>query len=365
MTQQTNVGIIGCGQISSIYMKAPHIFDILHIVACADLDLARAEAQAQHYNIPKACSVADLLADPTIEIVLNLTIPAVHAKVSMDILEAGKSVYTEKPLAIEREQGKALLAMATAKQLRVGSAPDTFLGGGIQTCINLINDGRIGTPLAATAFMQYRGPELFHHNPDFFYQPGGGPLFDMGPYYLTALITMLGPVRRVTASARTTFAERKVLVGPLQGQTIHVNTPTYVAGIMDFASGAVGTLITSFDVWSHQLPRIEIYGTEGTLNVPDPNTFGGPIALYTAHSKTWEDIPLTHSYTENSRGIGVADMIYAIQAKREHRANGAMAYHVLDIMQSFLESSTRGRHVDLISTCACPAPLPRGIHSWK
>jgi len=364
LEQKTNIGIIGCGHISSIYMEAPRTFDRLNIVACADLDRERAEAQARNFHIPKACSVEELLADPTVEIVINLTIPAVHAQVSMDILKAGKSVYSEKPLAIEREQGQALLTTAATKGLRVGCAPDTFLGGGIQTCIDLINTKKIGTPLAATAFIKYRGPELFHHNPDFFYQPGGGPLFDMGPYYLTALIAMLGPVRRVTASARTTFAERKVLVGPLQGQTIHVNTPTYVAGVLDFVSGAIGTLITSFDVWAHRLPRIEIYGTEGTLSVPDPNTFGGPIAVSYANSKTWEDVPLTRGYTNNVRGIGAADMAHALHSNRAHRASGEMAYHVLDIMQSFLESSEQGKHIELTSTCERPAPFPKGEAPW-
>jgi len=365
LEHKTNVGIIGCGQISSIYMESPRLFDILNIVACTDIDMERALAQAQRYNIPKVYSVEELLADPDIEIVVNLTIPNVHAKVGIDVIHAGKSVYGEKPLAIDREQGKALLDIAHAKNLRVGSAPDTFLGGGIQTCIQLINEGKIGTPVAATAFMLNHGPEVFHYNPDFFYQPGGGPLFDMGPYYLTALINLIGPIRRVSATAHTTFSERPVLVGPLQGQTMTVNTPTHISGVMDFASGAVGTLITSFDVWSHHLPRIEIYGTEGTLSVPDPNTFGGPVFISLGRSREWEEVPLTYGYTSNSRGIGLADMAYAMRSGRMHRANGVMAYHVLDIMQSFLESSQQGRHIELTSICERPTPLKMGAHPWQ
>jgi predicted dehydrogenase len=346
-------------------MESPRLFDILNIVACADIDMERARAQAQRYNIPRVYTVEELLADPDIEIVVNLTIPAAHAKVSTDIIHAGKAVYGEKPLAIDKVQGNALLESAYARQLRVGSAPDTFLGGGIQTCIKLINEGTIGTPIAATAFMLYHGPELFHHNPDFYYQPGGGPMFDMGPYYLTALINLIGPIRRVSAVAHTAFSERTVLVGPLKDQIITVNTPTHIAGIMNFASGAVGTLITSFDVWSHSLPRIEIYGTEGSLSVPDPNTFGGPVLLNRAGSREWQEVPLAYGYTGNSRGIGLADMAYAMRSGRMHRANGEMAYHVLDVMQSFLESSEQGRHIELTSTCERPAPLRTGDHPWE
>ncbi len=365
MEHKTNVGIIGCGQISSIYMESPKLFDVLNIVACADIDMNRARAQAQRYNIPHMYTVEELLADPDIEIVVNLTIPAAHAKVSMDIIHAGKAVYGEKPLAIDKVQGNALLEAAYARQLRIGSAPDTFLGGGIQTCIKLINEGRIGTPVAATAFMLYHGPEMFHHNPDFYYQPGGGPMFDMGPYYLTALINLIGPIHRVSAVAHTAFSERTVQVGPLKDQIITVNTPTHIAGIMDFASGAVGTLITSFDVWSHSLPRIEIYGTEGSLSVPDPNTFGGPVLVSMAGSREWQEVPLTYGYTGNSRGIGLADMAYAMRSGRMHRANGEMAYHVLDVMQSFLESSEQGRHIELTSTCERPAPLRTGDLPWE
>lgn len=357
---KSNIGIIGCGQISSIYLEAPRTFDILNIVACADLDMDRARVQASRFGIPKACTVEELLADATIDIVINLTIPKAHASVGMSVINAGKSVYGEKPLALNRIEGRALLDAATAKKLYVGSAPDTFLGGGVQTCIKLIKDGVIGAPVAATAFMMGHGPENWHLDPDFYYQPGAGPMFDMGPYYLTALIAMMGPVRRVTGATSVTFPERTITSKPKYGMKITVNTPTHIAGILDFSSGAIATIVTSFDIWHHQLPRIEIYGTEGTLSVPDPNTFHGPVSIRLAQEQEWQEVPLTHGYTKNSRGIGVADMAHAMHDGYEHRANGEMAYHVLDIMQAIHESAIEGRHIELTSTCKQPVPLEVG-----
>lgn len=353
-----NVGVIGCGNISGIYLEAGQKFDILNIVACADIELARAEAQAAKYGIPRACSVAELLADPTIELVINLTIPAAHGDVALAALEAGKSVYNEKPLAIERADAQRMLALAAEKGLRVGCAPDTFLGGGLQTCRALIDAGVIGMPVAATAFMMSHGPEGWHPNPDFFYQRGAGPMFDMGPYYLTALVSLLGPVQRVTGSARVSFAERKITSQPLSGTMIKVNTPTYVAGLLEFASGPVATLITSFDVWHAELPRIEIYGSLGTLSVPDPNTFGGPVRVRLAGEQAWHEGEITHGYTANSRGLGVADMAYGLRTGRAHRASGALAYHVLDLMHAFHDASREGKHIDVRSGCPQPAPLP-------
>jgi len=357
MKAKTRVGVIGCGQISSIYFQAPQTFDILDIVACSDLDMDRALSQAKRFGIAKVYTSEELLADPDIDVVLNLTIPAAHAEIGMAALKAGKSIYGEKPLALNRTQGQALLQLAREKHLRVGSAPDTFLGGGLQTCIKLINEGAIGKPIAATAFMMGHGPERWHPNPDFFYQPGAGPLFDMGPYYLTALIAMMGPVKRVTSSAQITFPERVITSEPLNGTRITVNTPTHIAGILDFANGAVATMITSFDIWHHQLPRIEIYGTEGSLSAPDPNTFGGPVYIRGAHDASWQEVTITHGYTKNSRGIGLADMAYAMHTGTTHRANGDLAYHVLDIMQSLLEASQESKHITLNSTCERPAPL--------
>jgi predicted dehydrogenase len=358
MSQATNVGVVGCGNISGIYLEAGKKWDILNIVACADLDMARAQSQAQKYGIPKACTVDELLADPTIKIVVNLTVPQAHAEVGLAALAAGKSVYNEKPLAIEREPARRMLDMARERGLRVGCAPDTFLGGGLQTCRKLIDDGVIGEPIGATAFMMSHGPEGWHPNPEFFYQPGAGPMFDMGPYYLTALTSLIGPVRRVTGSTRISFPERTVTSQPLHGTVIKVNTPTHIVGVLDFASGPVATLITSFDVWSSELPRIEIYGTKGTLSLPDPNTFGGPVRVRLAGESGWTEVPIAHGYTQNSRGLGVADMADAIRSEREHRANSELAYHVLDLMHSIHDASRQGRHIEMSSTCQRPEPLP-------
>jgi predicted dehydrogenase len=360
-TATTKIGVIGCGNISGIYLQAGAAFDILEIVACADVIPERAQQKAEEYNIPKACGVEELLADPEIDIVINLTIPAAHFAVALQALEAGKSVHNEKPLALTREQGQQLLAAASARGLRVGCAPDTFLGGGLQTCRKLIDDGWIGEPIAATGFMLSHGPEGWHPDPDFFFQPGAGPLFDMGPYYLTALTTLMGPVRRVSGAARITFPERTITSRPHYGAKIKVNTPTHVVGNLEFAGGAIGTLITSFDVWAHELPCIEIYGAAGTLSVPDPNTFGGPVRIRRAGATTWSEMPIPYAYTENSRGIGVADMAYALRSGRAHRANGELAYHVLDIMHSILDAAREGRSVELGSTCSRPAPLPPGL----
>jgi predicted dehydrogenase len=362
----TTVGIVGCGNISSIYLKAPQLFDNLHIVACADIDLPRAQAQAKKFGIPRACSVEELLADPEIDIVVNLTVPSAHAAISLAALAAGKSLYSEKPLATNREDGQAILQAARARQLRVGCAPDTFLGGGLQTCIKLINDGQIGTPIAATAFLMNHGMEHWHPDPYFFYQPGAGPMFDMGPYYLTALIAMMGPISRVTASTKITFPERTVTNGAKAGTKIPVNTQTHISGIMDFANGALGTITTSFDVWHHHMPYIEVYGSEGSISTPDPNTFGGPVYLRRAKDTAWKEIPLTHGYTKGSRGLGLADMALAMRSGRMQRANGEMAYHVLDVLVSFMQSSAEGRHITLNSTCSRPEPFaPGGEHSWE
>lgn len=352
------IGVVGCGKISDIYLENCRTFANLEVVACADLDLERAKAKAREYNIPKAGSLDELLNDPEIELVLNLTIPQAHAEVGMAALKAGKSVYGEKPLATNLREAQALLALASETGLRVGCAPDTFLGGGLQTCRKLLDEGAIGRPVAATAFMLNRGHESWHPDPAFYYQPGGGPMLDMGPYYLTALVTLLGPVRRVTGSVQSAFEERTITSQPHNGTKIKVNTPTHLAGLLDFASGVAGTIITSFDVWSHHLPRLEIYGTEGSLSLPDPNTFGGPVLLRKGDEKEWTEIPVTLPYTKNSRGLGVADMALAMREGYPHQASGELAYHVLEIMEAFPRASGEGKHIELASSCARPAPLP-------
>ncbi len=364
MSKKTfNVGIMGCGNISPIYFKAGKTFEILNITACASLDMDQTKARAEEFGA-KPCTPEELITDPEIDIIVNLTTPDAHADVAMKALNAGKHVHNEKPLAIKREDAKEVLALAKAKNLSVGCAPDTFLGGGIQTCRKLIDEGWIGKPIAANAFMMCHGHEHWHPSPEFYYQVGGGPMFDMGPYYLTALIALMGPVKQVTGSTGITFPERTITSKPKFGKKVKVEVPTHVTGIMNFASGAIGTITTSFDVWAAELPRIEIDGTEGTVSVPDPNTFGGPVRIKRAGAKEWSEIPLTHGYAENSRGIGVADMAHALRSGRKHRANGELAYHVLDIMHAFHEAAKLGRHITLASTCTRPQAFPLGLPEY-
>lgn len=351
-TPGLGVGIIGCGNISEIYCKNLKSFDHLRLVACADLDEARAAARAAQFEIA-ARSVDELLASDDIDLVVNLTIPDAHADVSGAILKAGKHVYSEKPLATKRKDAAKIIRRAKKRKLRVGGAPDTFLGGAWQTIRKILDEGAIGTPIAATAFMMGHGPEKWHPNPDFFYQPGAGPLFDMGPYYLTALINLFGPVKRVASLAHASFPERVAQ----DGHAIHVNTPTHVAGSLQFSGGALATLVTSFDVWHSQLPRIEIYGSEGSLLAPDPNWFGGDIFLRGENDTEWRAVPIQFPYLENTRGLGVADMARAICAKEPHRCSGAMTYHVVDVMRALLKSAKAGRQIRLRSECERPAPL--------
>lgn len=357
------IGIIGCGNISGIYFTngTKKFHKIVEVAACADLDLARAQAKAEEFGIPKAVTPEQLLADPEIEIVVNLTIPNAHYSVCKAALEAGKHVYVEKPLSITRDEGKELVELAQAKGLRLGAAPDTFLGGGIQTCRKLIDDGWIGEPVAASAFMMGRGHESWHPAPEFYYKAGGGPMFDMGPYYLTALTVLMGPIRRITGSARATFPERTITSQPLHGTKITVDVPTHIAGVMDFSNGAVGTIITSFDVYGFPFPNIVIFGTEGTLHVPDPNGFGGPVRFKGRRGGDYTEIPLTHGYADNSRCIGVADIASAVQTGRRHRASGELGFHVLEAMHAFHDASDAGAHYNMKSTVERPAAFPLGL----
>jgi len=357
--RKIKVGIVGCGNISSIYLKnLSEMFDNLEVAACADLVREKSAAKAEEFRVPKVCTTEELLADPDIGIVLNLTIPKAHSSVCLAALEAGKHVYVEKPLAITREDGERILDTARTKGLLVGCAPDTFLGGGIQTCRKLIDDGWIGEPVAANAFMMGHGHESWHPDPEFYYKEGGGPMFDMGPYYLTALVNLMGPIRRVTGSARISFPERTITSQPKKGTRITVDVPTHIAGVMDFVNGAVGTIITSFDVWGAKLPFIEIHGTKASLSVPNPNTFGGPVEIKTAGSREWSQVPLSHGYTENSRGLGVYDMANAILHGSRPRASGELAFHVLEVMHGFHDASSDGRHYMMKSTCERPEAMP-------
>lgn len=351
------IGIVGCGNISGIYFENLGKYRSTEIVACADLDMERAKATAEARGVPMALEPDALIAHPDVDLVLNLTVPKAHASVAQAAVEAKKHVYNEKPLTLTREEGKRLLDTAKANGVLVGSAPDTFLGGGHQTCRALIESGAIGEPVAAHAFMLCHGHESWHPSPEFYYEQGGGPMFDMGPYYLTALVNMMGPVRRVSGSARITFPTRTITSQPKSGKVVEVETPTHLAGILDFANGAIGEITTSFDVWFSKLPSITVYGTEGTMLVPDPNGFGGEIYVRRPGDADWELKPITHGYAGNARGLGVLDMAHAIAENRPHRASGALAYHVLDLMHSVLDSSAEGKHIQVASTVDQPAPL--------
>jgi predicted dehydrogenase len=356
--KQQRVGVIGCGNISGIYLKMSKTFKALHIEALADLDPQRAQQVAVEHQVERVTSVDEILSDPNIDIILNITPPGAHAEIALRALEAGKSVYNEKPLSIDLDDARKMLTLAQEKGLRVGCAPDTFLGASHQTCRRLIDDGAIGEPVAATAFMLCPGHESWHPDPEFYYQIGGGPLFDMGPYYLTALVNMLGSVKRVTGSTRISFAERTITSQPKHGSRITVETPTHLASVLDFENGAVVTLVTSFDVWASTVPAIEIYGSLGTLSVPDPNHFGGPVRLWRSSTRAWEDVPLVSGWAENSRSLGLADMAHALNSGRPHRASGDLAFHVLDIIHAVHKASKQGKHVDLISGVERPAALP-------
>jgi predicted dehydrogenase len=355
------VGIIGCGAISGTYLKNSKLFEAFDIVAVADTRLEAARSRAAEYDVPKACSVEELLADPEVEIVVNLTPHRAHGEVGIAALEAGKSIYNEKPLAVYREDGQKMLALAKEKGLRVGCAPDTFFGGAWQTARKLIDEGAIGEPVGAFAcLMAYNAPRrdkpkpgpdgyISFYRTDFF-TFGVTWGFDRGAYYLTALINLLGPVRRVTGSAQKFWSE--------------VETPTHFAGVMDFANGAVCSLILTSDVHGTGLPHVEIYGKEGSLRCIDPNNFGGQLYLRKPDSRDLIPVECQYGYNQNSRGVGVADMAVAIRKGRPHRASGEMAYHVIDIVNGLHEASSENRHIELQSTCSRPAPLPTGLADW-
>lgn len=354
--ERVGIGVIGCGVISAAYLTAARHFPILDVRAVADLDPAAAAARAEAFGT-RAVAIDALLADPAIEIVVNLTVPKAHRTVSLQALAAGKHVHSEKPLATSFAEGREIMAAAEARGLRVGCAPDTFLGGAQQACRALVDAGAIGTPVGGTAFFLNPGHERWHPAPAFYYQPGGGPVLDMGPYYLTALVNLLGPVAEVAAMVATPRAERIVTSEPLKGQSIPVEVPTHAAATLRFVGGAVVQVSLSFDVQAHRHVPLEIYGTEGTLLPPDPNWFGGAVELH-RQGGAWETVTHDHPYTDdNYRIIGAADMAHAIREGRPHRASGGLALHVLEVMEAFGLASGSGRTVVLETRPDRPAPL--------
>jgi predicted dehydrogenase len=351
------IGVIGCGNISPAYLKAAKNFGILNIVALADARPEAAEARAAEFGL-KANSLDALLADPEVEIVLNLTVPNAHVEVGLQALDAGKHVYSEKPLGVTLAKARELVAAAQAKNLRLGSAPDTFLGGAHQTARALVDEGIIGRPVGGTAFFQCPGHERWHPNPAFYYLAGGGPMLDVGPYYITDLVNLLGPVASVIGVATRTRNSRPILSEPLKGQTMTVEVATHVSGVLRFVNGAAVTVGLSFDVAKHKHVPLEIYGEAGTLIVPDPNYFGGKIE-FAAPGEDWREEPLRHAYHDgNYRSLGLADMAQAIRAGRPHRASGALALHVLEVMEAFQTSSDRGAAIEIVSRPDRPEPLP-------
>jgi predicted dehydrogenase len=354
------VAIVGCGVISRTYAHTLSQMPFVELAACVDEDATRAEELASKFG-GTARSFDAILADPDIDAVVNLTPPLAHLEVSKASLAAGKVTFSEKPLGVEFGEGKELVDLATGGNTSLGCAPDTFLGAGLQTARAVVDRGDIGEPLAANAFMLGSGPESWHPNPTIFYLHGAGPLLDMGPYYLTTLVQLLGPARSVSASARISRAQRPIASEPQRGQLIDVEVPTHVASLVEFESGSIATLVTSFDVQATRYFNIEIYGTDATLSVPNPNTFGGPVRIKRNGDEAWTDIELLPAHLPQQRGIGLADMLWAQDTGRAHRTSSALALHVLELMTGALMAAEQGRRVDLETTCERAAPLPVGL----
>lgn len=366
----TRIGFLGCGNVSRSYVESARIFpDQLEIVACADVNRAAAEQQADRYDIPRVHDPDTLLRDADVDLIVNLTPPDIHADLTLAAIAAGKHVYSEKPLAPTLELADKIVSAAREKGVSVGCAPATFLGGGLQTSRKLIDDGWIGTPLAATAFFTNRGYEHWHPNVNPYYGFGGGPMLDLGPYLITTLISFFGPVHRVSGSTRR-FSESRPRPNAAPGaEDIPVEVSTHAAGTIDFVDGPIVTVITSWEMWATKLPFIEIYGTAGTLSTPDPDVFTGtPVvrrgdrrdlseAPYPPGGGEWTPVPMSHR-GDVGRAIGVADMADALSVGRPIRADMELAYHVLEVMLAFDESSQRGEHIQIASQCLRPAALP-------
>lgn len=366
MVKKLNVGIIGCGNISASYMSLSKLFRNIDVVACADVDQKAAKARAKEYGL-NSCSVDDLLSSDDVDIIVNLTIPAAHYEVSRRTVDAGKHVYSEKPFVLSVKEGKDLLKRAAKKGVRVGSAPDTFLGGAHQQARSLVDSGAVGKITSGTAHVMGHGMEDWHPNPDFFFKPGAGPVLDIGPYYVTNLIQLIGPVKRVMAMSSTPSSHRTIGSAARKGEKIKVETPTTIHALLEFDNGALVTLGTSWDVWQNDHNNMELYGEDGTLFVPDPNFFGGEVGL-TKKGKSRKPPKFTHPLSipnrEHGQGmmadyrtIGLADMAAAILEDRPHRCSHELALHAVDVMTSILKAGETGKAVTLSTTCKRPAAL--------
>lgn len=361
--KKLRVAMIGVGSISGIYLdNMTQIFKGLEIAGVCDLIPERAENAKTKYSLPRVyVNMFEAFEDPSVDIILNLTRPHQHFEVTRLALEHGKHVYTEKPLGITMEEGNALVALAKQRGLLIGGAPDTFMGAGLQSCRKYIDAGLIGEPVGAAAFMICRGHETWHPDPDFYYQPGGGPMMDMGPYYITALVSLLGPVTRLVSASKRTFPTRLISSQPHAGTVIEVNTDTYIAGTMQFASGAIGTIFTTFDAYYPAQARLEIYGSEGTLILPDPNHFCGPIKVFRPETGKMDELPLLFDYADNSRGLGLADMAAALQKGRDVRAGMQQIHHVLEILTGFERSARANSWLELNTGYARPQMMKKAV----
>jgi predicted dehydrogenase len=356
-----NIGIVGLGVISQAYLDTLAEHPGVRIAAVADLDPARADAVAAGLPGARAMSVDALLDSPDVQTVLNLTIPAAHADIALRAIARNKGVYGEKPLAATFEEAEQVVARAAQGGVPLGCAPDTVLGTGTQTARAAIDAGLIGRPLSAIAVMVTPGHERWHPNPDFYYAPGGGPLLDMGPYYLSSLIQLLGPIRAVTGVGARLRGERTIGSGTRAGERIPVGVDTHVTGVLEHTGGALSTITTSFDGVRTSAAPIEVHGESGTLVVPDPNTFGGDVRLFPLADDAWQVLPPSAGYADASRGVGLLDMITS-----EARAGGGLALHVLDAMTSLLRSAGEGRRIALSTTTDRPSPVPlTPAEAWR
>ncbi len=380
--KQTTIGVIGCGVIAQVYAANIHRFyQKLQLAACTDMAMEKAQAFAEKFDIPKVCTTEELLQDPGIDIILNLTIPAVHYEINKAAILCGKHVFCEKPLSLRMADAKELVLLAEQNHVMLGCAPDTFLGAALQTCRRLIDEGWIGTPIAATANMMNHGTETWHPAPDFYYKAGGGPMWDMGPYYVTALVSLFGPVAQTCCFSRKGTPEREIYSLPRRGEQIPVEIETHYSGVLRFQNGVIANMNMSFDAWLSNLPKLEIYGTDGTLIIPDPNHFSGEVKLLRkeglideidglsnkeatgrlSRPEMWEKFKVMPSLyrqpDKNMRGIGLLDMAFAIENRRKNRASAALACHVTEVLESM---NGNGGITELTTSCERPAPLPIG-----
>ena len=356
MSSPAQVGIIGCGVISRAYAANASAFDSFEIGACADLEASRSEEIGAEFSL-RPLTVEELLRSDSIDVVLNLTPPASHASVTRAALEAGKHVYSEKPLAIAATEAEELCALAESEGLRLACAPDIFLGSAYQKARSLLDDGAIGEPLAISAAMLAGGQEVWHPDPDIFYRDGAGPLLDMGPYYVTAIVSLLGPVRRVAGFASTLVEERTIKVGPRRGERFTAETPTHITSMLELQGAVTATLVATFEAPGHYASTMLVHGSDGELALPDPNGFAGPVRIRRGRG-TWEGVPFTSRGAADARGLGLHDMVEAIAEGRPHRASAQLATHVVDVARSILASCESGSAVAIASTAERPDALP-------